>query len=31
MALHIVSRYYGVEVAAATAAYMEYTSEDWRT
>jgi transcriptional regulator GlxA family with amidase domain len=26
MALHIVSRYYGVEVAAATAAYMEYSS-----
>lgn len=30
MALHIVSRYYGVEVAAATAAYMEYTSDAWR-
>lgn len=31
MALHIVSRYYGVEVAAAAANYMEYTSEDWRS
>ncbi len=30
MALHIVSRYYGVETAAATAAYMEYTSDAWR-
>jgi transcriptional regulator GlxA family with amidase domain len=30
MALHIVSRYYGVEVAAATAAYMEYASDAWR-
>lgn len=30
MALHIVSRYYGVEVAAATATYMEYTSDAWR-
>jgi transcriptional regulator GlxA family with amidase domain len=29
MALHIVSRYYGVEVAAATAAYMEYSSDGW--
>lgn len=31
MALHIVSRYYGVEVAAATASYMEYTSDAWRS
>ncbi len=30
MALHIVSRYYGVEAAAATAAYMEYSSDAWR-
>jgi len=30
MALHIVSRYYGVEVAAATAAYMEYSSDAWK-
>lgn len=30
MALHIVARYYGVEAAARTAEYMEYTSEDWR-
>jgi transcriptional regulator GlxA family with amidase domain len=30
MALHIVARYFGVEAAAATAAYMEYTSEAWR-
>ena len=30
MALHIVSRYFGVETAAATAAYMEYTSDAWR-
>ncbi len=30
MALHIVSRYHGVETAAATAAYMEYTSDAWR-
>jgi transcriptional regulator GlxA family with amidase domain len=30
MALHIVSRYYGVEAAATTAAYMEYTSDAWR-
>lgn len=30
MALHVVARYFGTEVAAATAAYMEYTSDDWR-
>lgn len=30
MALHIVSRYYGAEVAAATATYMEYSSDAWR-
>lgn len=30
MALHIVSRYYGVAVAQATAEYMEYTSDAWR-
>lgn len=30
MALHIVSRYFGAEAAATTAAYMEYTSEAWR-
>jgi transcriptional regulator GlxA family with amidase domain len=30
MALHIVSRYYGVETAETTAAYMEYTSDAWR-
>jgi len=30
MALHVVSRYYGDEAAAATAAYMEYTSDAWR-
>lgn len=31
MALHIVSRYFGIDVAAAAATYMEYTSDDWRT
>ncbi|HYC01892.1 MAG TPA: DJ-1/PfpI family protein [Azospirillaceae bacterium] len=31
LALHIVQRYYGPEVAAATAAYMEYAGEGWRT
>jgi transcriptional regulator GlxA family with amidase domain len=31
MALHIVSRYYGVEAAAATARYMEHASDAWRT
>ncbi|HEU0225616.1 MAG TPA: DJ-1/PfpI family protein [Steroidobacteraceae bacterium] len=30
MALHVVARYFGTEVAAATAAYMEYTSDAWR-
>jgi len=30
LALHIVSRYHGVETAAATAAYMEYASDAWR-
>ena len=30
MALHVVSRYHGVETAAATAAYMEYASDAWR-
>lgn len=31
MALHIVARYFGTEVAAATATYMEYTSDAWRS
>jgi transcriptional regulator GlxA family with amidase domain len=30
MALHVVARYYGVEAAARTAEYMEYTSDAWR-
>lgn len=30
LALHIVARYFGVETAVATAAYMEYTSDAWR-
>jgi transcriptional regulator GlxA family with amidase domain len=30
LALHIVARYWGDEVAQATAAYMEYTSDAWR-
>lgn len=30
LALHIVSRYFGIEIAAATAKYMEYSSEAWR-
>jgi transcriptional regulator GlxA family with amidase domain len=30
MALHIVSRYFGVEAAARTADYMEYSSAAWR-
>ena len=30
LALHVVSRYHGVEAAAATAAYMEYASDAWR-
>jgi transcriptional regulator GlxA family with amidase domain len=31
MALHVVARYFGDEVAAATAGYMEHTSDAWRT
>ena len=31
LALHVVSRYYGNDVAAATARYMEYSSERWKT
>lgn len=31
MALHVVARYFGAEAAAATARYMEYSSEAWRT
>jgi transcriptional regulator GlxA family with amidase domain len=30
MALHVVSRYFGVAAAEATAAYMEYSSDAWR-
>jgi transcriptional regulator GlxA family with amidase domain len=30
LALHIVSRYFGVKNAEATAAYMEYSSDAWR-
>ena len=30
LALHIVSRYYGVEAAKQTATYMEYSSEAWK-
>lgn len=30
MALHIVTRYFGVEAAERTATYMEYTSDAWR-
>jgi transcriptional regulator GlxA family with amidase domain len=30
MALHVVARYFGVEAAAATATYMEYSSDAWR-
>jgi transcriptional regulator GlxA family with amidase domain len=30
LALHIVSRYCGVEAAERTAAYMEYASDAWR-
>jgi transcriptional regulator GlxA family with amidase domain len=30
MALHVVARYFGTDVAATTATYMEYTSEAWR-
>jgi transcriptional regulator GlxA family with amidase domain len=31
LALHIVQRYFGAEVAARTAEYMEYSSEAWKT
>ena len=31
LALHVVARYFGERSAAATAAYMEYASEAWRT
>ena len=31
MALHIVQRYFGDEVALATATYMEHDSQGWRT
>lgn len=31
MALHVVARYFGDEVAAATAGYMEHASDAWRT
>ncbi len=30
LALHVVARYFGVEVAATTARYMEYASDAWR-
>lgn len=30
MTLHVVARYFGAETAAATAAYMAYTSDAWR-
>jgi transcriptional regulator GlxA family with amidase domain len=30
LALHIVSRYLGIEAAKRTATYMEYSSEAWR-
>jgi transcriptional regulator GlxA family with amidase domain len=30
MALRVVSRYFGVEAAAATARYMEYEGQGWR-
>jgi transcriptional regulator GlxA family with amidase domain len=30
MALHIVARYFGNEIAAKTAQYMEYSSEAWQ-
>jgi transcriptional regulator GlxA family with amidase domain len=30
LALHVVSRYYGVEAAQAAAEYMEYSSDAWR-
>jgi transcriptional regulator GlxA family with amidase domain len=31
LALHVVSRYFSVDTAAATARYMEYSSDAWRT
>lgn len=31
MALHVVQRYFGEEVATATATYMEHDSSGWRT
>lgn len=31
LALHVVARYFGDEVAAATATYMEYESDGWRS
>jgi transcriptional regulator GlxA family with amidase domain len=31
MALHVVARYFGDEVAATTARYMEHSSDAWRT
>jgi transcriptional regulator GlxA family with amidase domain len=30
LALHVVGRYFGADVAAATAAYMEYGGDAWR-
>jgi transcriptional regulator GlxA family with amidase domain len=30
LALHVVARYFGADTAAATARYMEYSSEAWR-
>ncbi len=30
LALHVVARYFGVEAAARTAQYMEYTSDAWK-
>lgn len=30
LALHIVARYYGADVAATTAKFMEYSSERWQ-
>jgi transcriptional regulator GlxA family with amidase domain len=30
MALHVVARYFGEDTAAATAFYMEHSSEAWR-
>lgn len=30
LALHVVARYFGEEVAAATADYMEYESDGWK-